>query len=188
VAVITAAEDRANQVLDSAINSLTDTRNKIIAGAAAAAPTVSAAVASGIRLFAIDPNSDAAWKGNGVGTVGLLIKRLSSIRGTIGSGSFFFTCLGPVTGTIGKSLPGPICTGANAASAAGTFRIDFCPPFWREGAEQQAETLLHESSHNFARFIVDRGREGNAGCYSRCAQIIAGVGAAFQRADLCPDP
>jgi hypothetical protein len=196
VAVITAAEDGANQTLDSAIDTLTTNRNDIVAGAPVGFPTIGDATASGLRLLAINPDSAAAWRGNGIGSVGLLLRRLTAIRGSIGAGSFFFTCLGPANGAIpalpgsgGAGCAGALCDGnANAVSCGGTFRMVLCEPFWRETPEAQAETLLHESCHNFADFIQDRGREGNAGCYSRCAQVIAGVDPAHQRADLCPDP
>lgn len=195
VAVITAAENRANAVLDEAIATLNDGRRQVIAGAPAAFPTIGDQTALGVSLVGINPDREAAWRGNGIGSVGLLIRRLSAIRRSIGSGAFFFTCIGPAAGAI-PALPGSadpgcagaICSGANAVSCPGTFRIFLCEPFWRNTPEAQAETLLHESAHNFAAFIQDSGREGNAGCYSRCAQVIAGVDPAFQRADLCPDP
>jgi hypothetical protein len=187
VGVITAAEDRANQVLDAAIDDLDFTRGQILGGAPIGWPTIGDSLARAMRLLSLDPDSDHVWRDTGIGTAHLLLRRLRAIRRTIGAGSFFFTCIGPRSGSIGV-CSGDICTGANAVSCGGSFRIVFCAPFWRESAEAQAETLLHESSHNFAHFIQDRGREGNEGCYSRFAQVAAGVDEAHQRADLCPDP
>lgn len=189
VAVITAAEDRANEVLDAAIGELDFTIRQIADGAGVGWPTISDSLAHGLRIMGLDPDDPRVWSGRGIGSARLLLRRLRLIRGTIGTGSFFFTCIGPASGTIGR-CSGTICGGggANAASCGGSFRINFCAPFWSATAENQAETLLHESCHNFADFIQDSGREGNAGCYSRFAQIVAGVDDAFQRADLCPDP
>jgi uncharacterized protein DUF4157 len=188
VATITDAENGANATLDAAIDELSFTIDRINAGAEVGWPTISDNLAHAISVMGLDPNDRAVWTGRGIGTAGLLLRRLRLVRGTIGRGSFFFTCLGPPSGTIG-ACSGPICPGGvNAASCAGSFRINFCAPWWGLGPENQAETLLHESFHNFAAFILDAGREGNAGCYSRFAQIVANVDPAFQRADICPDP
>ncbi len=188
VATITDAETSANTTLDAAISELDFAIGQIRAGGEPAWPTISDSLGHAMTVMGLDPNDRAVWTGRGIGSAGLLLRRLRAIRSTIGAGSFFFTCVGPANGTIG-ACTGTICgTGANAASCAGSFRVDFCRGFWEEGPEAQGETVLHESSHNFADFIQDAGREGNAGCYSRFAQIAAGVDLAFQRADLCPDP
>ncbi len=189
VAVLTDAENSANATLDAAIDELSFTIAQINAGAEVGWPTISDNLGHAISVMGLDPNSRAVWTGRGIGTAGLLLRRFQLVRGTIGAGSFFFTCIGPARGTIGNCAEGEICSGGiNAVSCPGSFRIHFCEPYWRNGPEAQAETLLHESFHNFAAFIGDTGREGNAGCYSRSAQIIANVDPAFQRADLCPDP
>jgi hypothetical protein len=188
VAVLTAAEDGANATLDAAIEELSFTIDQINAGEPVGWPTISDNLGHALSVMGLDANDPAVWRGRGIGTAGLLLRRLQLVRRTIGAGSFFFTCVGPATGRFGNCA-GDICaTEPNAVSCAGSFRIFFCEPFWRLGAANQAETLLHESFHNFAGFIQDRGREGNAGCYSRFAQIAANVDPAFQRIDLCPDP
>jgi Domain of unknown function (DUF4157) len=188
VAVLTDAENGANATLDAAIDELSFTIDQINAGAPVGWPTISDNLGHAISVMGLDPNDAAVWSGRGIGTAGLLLRRWQLVRGTIGAGSFFFTCIGPATGSFGNCA-GDICANnPNAVSCAGSFRIFFCDPYWHQGAEAQAETLLHESFHNFAAFIQDAGREGNAGCYSRSAQIAANVDPAFQRADLCPDP
>ena len=188
VATITDAENGANATLDAAIDELSFAIDQVRGGADPGWPTISDSVGLAVSIMGLDPNRRETWTGNGIGTAGLLLRRFRLVRGTIGAGSFFFTCLGPANGTIG-ACAGPICAGGiNAASCADSFRINFCAPWWALGPDNQAETLLHESFHNFAGFIQDRGREGNAGCYSRAAQIMANVDPAFQRADLCPDP
>lgn len=131
---------------------------------------------------------DAVWTAKGLNTATLLLTRLRRIRSTIGAGSFFFTCLGPPSGTFG-TCSGPICDGnAEAASCDGAFQIVFCSGFWEGDADSQAATILHESAHNFAAFILDSGREGNAECYARFVQNAGGSNIGGQRSDLCPDP
>jgi Domain of unknown function (DUF4157) len=193
VGVITAAENRANELLDQAIGELDFTRQQILAGAPIGFPTISDGLATGLRLIGLDPSSERVWKQVGGPTnytAELLLRRLRLIRGTIGSGSFFFTCLGPQNGSIGPCV-GPICAAANAASCAGSFLIDFCQGFWTEDSEFQAGTVLHESSHNFAAFIGATREVGNgsdvAECYSRFAQVVGGTDLGGQRPDLCPD-
>jgi hypothetical protein len=190
VAVITAAENSANKLLDEAIAELDATRTRILGGATIGWPTISDALGFGLRLMGLDPNSAHVWRDKGVGTAALLLLRLRAIRGTIGSGSFFFTCLGPLNGTLGPCAPGPICQGANAATCPGAFQTAFCEGFWTESAAFQAGTVLHESAHNFATFILDpiRRGEGTAECYARFAQVVGGADVQGQRADLCPDP
>ncbi len=189
VAVITAAENGANRLLDQTIAELDATRRRILGGAAIGWPAISDALGFGLRLMGLDPNSARVWKDSGVGTAALLLRRLRAIRGTIGSGSFFFTCLGPPSGTIGV-CSGDLCKNANAVSCAGSFRTDFCEGFWTESAAFQAGTVLHESAHNFAFFIQDpvRRGQGTAECYARFAQVVGGTDIQGQRTDLCPDP
>jgi hypothetical protein len=189
--LITAAETRAIEVLDNAISELDFTRQQIVGGAPVGFPTVSDSLGQAIRLLAGNPDSDNFWKRTGLGTADLILRRLRAFRGIIASGNMFYVCLGRASGSIGVCA-GTICgadgRAANAASCAGAFQTHFCNSFWEESDESKAETIIHEISHNFAFFIQDSGREGNAGCYSRFAQVAAGVDASFQRADLCPDP
>ena len=196
VAVITAAENRANELLNQAISELDFTRQQILGGAVIGWPTISDALGLGLQLMGLDPNSERVWKQTGgVGnyTAALLLRRLRLIRSVIGGGGFFFTCLGPRNGTIGTCVSAPICDGnAEAVSCAGSFLIDFCDFFWRHDLENQAATIIHESAHNFAEFIgahgeVGRG-EGIAECYARFAQVVGASDIANQRTDLCPDP
>jgi hypothetical protein len=195
VAVITAAEDRANEMFDAVIDSLDFARQRIIAGAPAAWPTVSDALATGLQLMGLDPADRAIWTapaGTGTRSVPLLLRRLRLIRGTIGAGSFFFFCNGTGMTRMGNCTPpagdAHICVGAEAATCAGEFFTAFCPPFWAQSAEMQAATLIHESAHNFATFIGHTGRFTNAECFARLVQMFAGVDDADQRLDLCPNP
>lgn len=191
VGVITTAEDTANQLLDDLIGEIDYTRGRILAGEPAAWPTISDALAFSIRIMGLDPDVPAMWTaptGTGSRSVSLLLRRLRLIRGTIGAGSFFFTCLGPASGTIG-SCSGPMCDGGNhVVSCPASFRIAFCEPFWRNTAEDQAARIIHESAHNFADFVGHHGRFVNAECFVRAAQMFGGVDEGLQRTDLCPNP
>jgi hypothetical protein len=194
VGVITDAENRANELLDQAIAELDFTRQQILGGAAIAPPTISDGLALGLQLMGLDPNIERVWRqtgGPGNYTAALLLRRLRLIRGVIGSGGFFFTCLGPQNGTIGHCA-GPICSVGEAGTCSGSFLIDLCEPFWVHDDEDQAATIIHESAHNFAEFIGARGEVGNgasiAECYARFAQVVGGSNIAHPRTDLCPDP
>jgi hypothetical protein len=189
VAEITAAEDRGNEFLDAAIDELRFAIDQINAGGEPGWPTISDSLGHAMQVMGLDPDRRATWTGRGIGTAGLLLRRLRAVRRTIGAGSFFFTCLGPRVRR-GGECPGPSCDGnSEATSCAGTFLMDLCPPFWEElDLEARAATIVHESFHNFAEFIGDAGRQGNAECYVRFAQIAADVPEADQRPDLCPDP
>jgi uncharacterized protein DUF4157 len=94
VGVITAAEQRARQLLDSAIEALEFTRGQILSGRPVGWPTVSDRLGFALELMGLDPNSEKVWKAGGSGTAAPLLFRLQWIRRQIGSGSFFFTCLG----------------------------------------------------------------------------------------------
>ncbi|MGB6826745.1 MAG: DUF4157 domain-containing protein, partial [Terracidiphilus sp.] len=190
VSVITAAENRANQLLDQAIAELDATRTRILGGATIGWPTVSDALAQGMRLIGLDANSARVWRERGSNsnyTAELLLRRLRLIRREIGSGSFFFTCLGPQNGTLGPCA-GAICQGADASTCPGAFQTAFCIGFWESNLEYQAARIIHETSHNFALFISDPNTRGSgtAECYARFAQVVGGVNIGGQRTDLCP--
>lgn len=189
--VITAAETRAIEIMDDAISQLDFTRQQIIGGAPVGWPTVGDSLGQAIRLLAGDPDSDNFWKRTGSRTADLILRRLRAIRGIIASGNMFYVCLGSASGSIGVCA-GTICgadgRSAIARSCAGAFQTHFCNAFWEQGSEDQAATIIHEISHNFAAFIQDSGREGNAECYVRFVQVAVGIDPSIQRPDLCPDP
>ncbi len=195
VGVITAAENRANQMFDDVIDELDFTRQRIIGGEPVGWPTISDAIAQGLRLMGLDPDDRAVWTaptGTGQRSVTLLLRRLRLIRSTIGAGSFFFFCLGTGRRSLGTCVPEAgqpdICGGAEAATCPGEFFTAFCPTFWTISAENQAAAIIHESSHNFATFIGHTGRFTNAECFARLVQVYADVPEALQRVDLCPNP
>lgn len=193
VGVITAAEDRANEMFDAVIDELDFTLGRIRGGAPIGWPTIADPIAEGLRLMGLDPEDPAIWNapdGTGRRSVPLLLRRLRLIRRTIGAGSFFFFCLGTGMRRIGTcaATTGDICTGAVLTTCAGEFLTAMCPGFWSLSAENQAARMVHEAAHNFALFIGHTGRFTNAECFARLIQVYAGVDVAEQRVDLCPDP
>jgi hypothetical protein len=178
VAVITAAETRGQEILDSAIGSLAAAQTAIQGGAPAAVPTFNDATGLGLRFIGINENDAGKWTRAGSNTdftVTILLKRLRGMRSIVGGGGVFYTCLGPATGTLGACAPGNICNPATVDAATCGFRTALCVPFWTEGFIDQVDTIVHESAHTFGDFVGDAGREGNAACYARCAETIAGV-------------
>src|SRR4030095_341884 len=136
VGVITAAENRANEMFDAAIDELDFTRNRILAGAPVGWPTINDAIAEGLRLMGLDPDDRAIWTapaGTGTRSVHLLLRRLRMIRATIGAGSFFFFCLGTGMTRLGTCAPPAgdpdLCTNANASTCPGEFFTALCPGF-----------------------------------------------------------
>jgi hypothetical protein len=193
VGVITAAEDRANEMFDAVIGELDFTLQQIRGGSPIGWPTIADPIAEGLRLMGLDPDDPAIWNapdGTGLRSVPLLLRRLRLIRRTIGAGSFFFFCLGTGMTRIGGCAvtAGDICTGAVLTTCAGEFLTAMCPGFWAASPENQAARIVHESAHNFATFIGHSGRFHNAECFARLVQVYAGVDVAEQRVDLCPDP
>lgn len=191
VQVVTDAEDRAGEIMDTAISELDFTIRQIADGAPIGFPTISDSLGQALRIMGLDPDNPRIWRGRGIGTARLLLRRLGLIRSTMGIAGYRYTCIGPARGRIGD-CEGVICgddgQAADASSCRGSFRTVFCQGFWRREPDEQASELIHEKSHNFAEFIQDRGREGNAACYARFCLIVAGVEGEAQRADICPDP
>jgi hypothetical protein len=194
VGVITAAEDRANEMFDAVIDELDFTLGRIRGGAPISWPTIADPIAEGLRLMGLDPDDPAVWNapdGTGRRSVPLLLRRLRLIRRTIAAGSFFFFCLGTEMTTLGPCPPpagnADICVGAVLTTCPGRFLTAMCPDFWGLSAENQAARIVHESAHNFALFIGHTGRFTNAECFARLVQVHAGVPVAEQRLDLCPN-
>jgi hypothetical protein len=179
VDVITAAEVRGHEFLDPAIATLVATQTKV-RGGESPATAVDANTATGLRFIGIDPTIAANWTSPGSAasfTVPILLKRLQGMASIVGGGGVFYTCLGPANGTLGVCA-GAICGTATTDAATCGFRTALCAPFWAEGADDQADTIVHESAHTFSGpggFIADAGRSGNAACYARCAETIAGI-------------
>jgi hypothetical protein len=201
VGVITAAEKRANELLDATIAVLSSTRQRIRAGSPAGWPTVSDVLGLGLELMGLNPNHERVWKEAGSAnnyTVAILLTRLRLIRRMIGDGSFFFTCLGDFQFCGGKrELPtGEVEIREETEAATSGHHITLCEAFWlHEEPDERANTIIHETAHAFAEFIFggeepfERPRRGSdvAACYARFAMLVGGA-SGNQRADRCPDP
>jgi len=196
VGVITAAEQRARELLDSAIEALEFTRGQILSGKPVGWPTISDRLGLALELMGLDPNSERVWKAGGSGTAALLLFRLKWVRSQIGSGSFFFTCLGAALDPLGSSFCGSRAETETdvdiknpALARTGGFHIFLCEGFWTTDPEDQALTIIHESMHTFSNSIQDDAKRGFqvAGCYERFVLVAAGS-PEKQRTDLCPDP
>lgn len=133
---IQAAATRASRLLDNTINELEGTRNRIIGGDPAAWPTISDTVANSLRdHLRIDPEDRDSWTGTGPRTVHHALRWYRNVRSFLDSDAVNYTCIGPDCGS-------------NVAYVyPGRSRIYLCPPWWNDGIDEQAVTLIHEAAH-----------------------------------------
>jgi hypothetical protein len=147
------------------------TRNRIVAGAASGWPTISDALGQALeRRFHLNANNRNIWTRRGEGTVDVLIRRILGARQILADGWMRYTCLGAATVSLRgcSTKPGNGCVGqTRAASCGGNSQIVLCEPWWSDGLDDQATTLLHECFHIYFGFIGDKGNLGNAHCYDQ---------------------
>ena len=190
VAFITEAEARASELIGAAIDELLFAQGQIVSGSEPGWPVIGDALGLALTLMGLNPNSRRIWVRSGVGTVNLLVRRLRAIRSTLTGTGIFYHC--DPQGNVDMSpCSAGTCQGetADAFSCAGSFRILLCDSFWSQGSlEERAVMLMHEHAHNFASFIQDSGREGNAECYARFVVEANGLTSSAQSAGLCPNP
>ena len=190
VAFITEAETRASELIGAAIDELVFAQGQIASGSEPGWPVIGDALGFALTLMGLNPDSRRTWVRSGVGTVNLLVRRLRAIRSTLTGTGIFYHC--DPQGNVDMSpCSAGTCRGetADAFSCAGSFRILLCDSFWSQGSlEERAVMLMHEHAHNFASFIQDSGREGNAECYARFVVEANGLTASAQSAGLCPNP
>ncbi len=187
VGALSAAVDRAVELLDNVIDELETTRNNIIAGAPAAAPTISDAVALAIRnRFRINPENRNVWTGSGAGSIYVLLRRFRAVRSLLDGGWIRYTCLaGAYINT--PSCAGPGCVGATRAAACpGVTRIFLCRPFWAGTLDDRARILIHESHHVYYGFIGDTGHLGNAHCYAQFVLELNNLTVPAIYVGMCP--
>ncbi|MEK6337411.1 MAG: DUF4157 domain-containing protein [Acidobacteriota bacterium] len=180
VAVITAANTRAIEMLDSVIDELQGTRNSIVGGAEASFPTVSDGLATQLaNRFHLDAGNRAIWTGRGEGTIDVLIRRLRGARQILNDGAMRYQCLGGANVNFtfgGVPCVGPGCGGqTRAVSCTGASRLVLCAPFWGDTADDQAATLMHECFHIYFGNIGDAGNLANAHCYEQLVFDFNGV-------------
>jgi hypothetical protein len=190
VATIQRANRRAIELLNTAIDALQTTRNRIVAGAAAGFPTVSDALGQALQnRFHLDPNTRATWTSTAARSVHVIIRRLRGARQILADGWMKYTCLGPPAVTLG-ACQGPGCPAdrpnRRAVACGGHSRIVLCRAWWSDSLKDQAATLLHECIHIYFGFIADAGSFGNAHCYEHLVLDLNGLApqAGFEAA--CP--
>ena len=189
-AFITQAENRGAELIQQAVDELDYTRNQIIGGEPAAWPVIGDQLGMALRLMGLDPESRDVWINTGIGTVNLLMRRLRAIRGTMTGTGIFYYCDPQSNVSMSPCTP-TNCSGggSDAFSCAGSFRIILCDPFWSQPLlQERAVIIMHEHAHNFAQFIQDSGREGNAECYARFVIEANGLTSSNQSIGLCPNP
>jgi hypothetical protein len=186
VGTIQAANTRAIELLDSAINELQTARDRVRGGAApiSISAGVRQALQNRFRMNGADRN---IWTGTGARTVLTLIRRLRGARQILADGWMRYTCLGGATFPLGSCLPGSCnVPGRRALSCAGHSRIVLCAPWWSDGLDDQAATLLHEAIHIYFGFIRDTGNFVNAHCYEQFVLDLNGLVVPAEFAGGCP--
>jgi hypothetical protein len=191
VGVITAANTRAIELLDNAIDELQHTRDQIVAGEPVAWPVISDTTASALQnRFHIDANDRNVWTGRGEGTVDVIIRRLRGARQILDDGAMRYQCLGGANVDFtfgGVHCVGAGCTGGTrAVSCAGASRLVLCTPFWSDPADDQASTLMHECFHIYFAFIGDTGNLANAHCYEQFVSELNNVPVPAIFVGMCP--
>jgi len=185
---VRAADSRAIGLLTSARDELEFTRDRILAGAAVAWPTIGDRTAEGLRrIMRLDPDDPAVWTGVGPGTVHILIRRLEIVRNLLQSGTIQYHCRSSVAGACGFGCGAPCCPGATRASSCfAIFHNFLCDTWWGSPARARTYTTMHEPFHMSFNFIGDTGRFGNAHCYSRFAFWLNGEDGPADRHIQCP--
>jgi hypothetical protein len=186
---ITQAETKAAELIQEAIDELDYTRNRIIGGEPAAWPVIGDQLAFAVSLMGLNPDNRDTWTDTGIGTVHLLMRRLRAIRGTLVGSGIFYHCDPQANVDMSPCAPDSCISPGDAFSCAGSFRIALCDPFWSQPLlQERAVILMHEHAHNFAEFIQDSGREGNAECYARFVIEANSLTSSNQSITLCPNP
>lgn len=188
---ITAANARAIELLGNVIDELQATRNNIVAGAEPSFPTISDGVAQALQdRFHMDASDRNIWTRRGEGTVDVLIRRFRGARQILADGAMRYQCLGGAAINFtfgGATCAGPGCTGdVRAVSCEGVSQLILCAPFWSDGADDQASTLMHECFHIYFGFIGDTGNLTNAHCYEQFVSDFNGVAVPGIFAGSCP--
>lgn len=176
VGTIASADARAIKMIDLVISVLEGGRQRIIGGAPIAWPTLSDAVAVGLKKrFGLDYNDKAVWTGTGAGTVFKIIARYKAVKTLLESGKLHYICLAPKK--IKRSYySGEGCAGEWAFAFDGENEMFLCKPWWQASADNKATTLMHEAIHVVYAGVGDDGAKlKNAHCYEQYLADINGV-------------
>jgi hypothetical protein len=147
---------RAVEMLSNTIDELTRVRSAILAGKPIGWPLLSDAMGTSLaQRMNINVEDRGAWKGDGPGKVGLVIRWLTRIRDLLASGDLRYTCLAKElcpTGRWAWTFP-PTPNNLAHLPKLDFFHIRLCRRFWTPTVspdthfEFQAQTLIHETSH-----------------------------------------
>jgi hypothetical protein len=190
VGAIQAANTRAIELLDHAIIDLQNTRNAIIAGAAPATAVSDVMRAALNDRFHLNANDRSVWNGRAEGSTFVIVRRLRGARQILADGFMRYVCLGRANINFtfgGINCAGQGCVGdTRAATCDGVSQLVLCAPWWTDGLDDQAATLLHECFHIYFGFIGDDGNFANAHCYEQLTMTLNGLPVQAGFADACP--
>lgn len=189
VGTIQRASAHAIGLLDRVIKELQTARTSIRGGAAPA--SIRARVRQALQdRFRMNGSDRSTWTGAGPRTVLTLIRRLRGARQILADGWMKYTCLGGASFPLGNCRPPGSCSGAGtrAVACGGHSRIVLCAPWWSDGLDDQAATLLHEAIHIYFGFIKDQdaGNLANAHCYEQFVLDLNGLVVPAAFAGSCP--
>lgn len=168
VGAIRAADARAIALLDTVLDTLETTRDRIVNGAPIAWPAISDHLALSLQnRFGLDPNSQEVWTGTSARSVHILIRRYRAARRLLTSGFMRYTCIGARRSSSGPCV-GDGCVGQTRAfTCPGVSRVSLCRPWWSDPVDEQASTLVHEVLHIYFPHLGDSGHLANAHCYDQ---------------------
>lgn len=168
VGTIRAADARAIAMIDTVLDTLEGSRDRIIGGAPIGWPAISDHVALSLQnRFGLDPNSEEVWTGRSARSVDVIIRRYRAARRLLSGGFLRYTCIGARNPPPDPCV-GPGCGGETRAfTCGGVSRISLCGPWWSDSLDDQANTLVHEVLHIYFPHIGDTGHLANAHCYDQ---------------------
>jgi len=195
IAVITAANERAVELLGFAIDTLAEIRKKVVDGAAPAWPTFGDAVGVALRdRLRINPEVRSVWTEpppGRPGTVAFAMRWLGRIRELLDGGDLWYRCLARSCGPGDDPDTADCCDpGSFAYVIPGDhpFLIRLCMPFWNASPDDRALTLIHETSHIYYDTKDKGGGMGVAECIAQFVADLNGITIDPQFAHACRPP
>jgi hypothetical protein len=156
---------RSVEMLTNTIDELTRVRSSILAGKPIGWPLLSDVMGTSLaQRMNIKVEDRGAWKGDGPGKVGLVIRWLTRIRDLLASGDLRYTCLAKDCNPGDWAWTYPPTAGNLAwKPKLDFFHIRLCKRFWTPTVkpdthfEFQAQTLIHETTHIYYASLDDKG-------------------------------
>lgn len=168
VGTIQAANTRAIALLDYVIRDLEGKRSSIRAGATTADAVEDIPVRESLRTrFRMNADDRSIWTGTAARSVLTLIRRFRGARQILADGWMKYTCIGGANFPLGNCGRLSCRPGDQAWTCPGHSRIVLCVPWWSDGGDGQAGTLLHEALHIYFGHLGDQeqGNFTNVHCY-----------------------